>query len=347
MPKKRNRPRAASKASPRAAARPSASVEPTPGEPAPVPTPDRVVEEVQPPVGVAYPLTLRGSNYAVWRSLLGVGLALLLYLVATSAVSSIVMGIGYFIERPSLTPTQYTAAGYRFERPIGMLAQNLAIATLLLVSWFMVMVVHQVRPRWLSSVQPRIRWRYLLICLGVAAVVLNGVGLLSGLAGSGTGVQPQPQLVGFLVVIILTSPLQAAAEEYLFRGYLLQALGSLVTTPWFGVLVSAALFAAFHGGQNLPLFLNRLAFGLLAAVLVLKTGGLEAGIAAHIVNNLSAYTIAAFTTSIASLRAVNEISWAASGLNIAGFALFTLAAILLGRRLRLNTTTPVTPQVTP
>ena len=342
MPKKRKRPRAAvSKVPPPAAARPPASV-----EPAPVSRPERVVEEVQPPAGVAYPLTLRGSNYAAWRSLLGVGLALLLYLVVTSTVSSIVMGIGYFIERPSLTPTEYTAAGYRFQRPVGMLAQNLAIAALILVSWFVVMVVHQVRPRWLSSVQPRIRWRYLLICLGVGAVVLNGVGLLSGLFGSGATVQPQPQLVGFLAVIILTSPLQAAAEEYLFRGYLLQALGSLLATPWFGVVVSATLFAVFHGSQNLPLFLNRLAFGLLAAVLVLKTGGLEAGIAAHIVNNLSAYTIAAFTTSIASLRAVNEISWAASSLNIAGFALFTLAAILLGRRLRLNTTTPATPQVT-
>ena len=111
-------------------------------------------------------------------------------------------------------------------------------------------------------------------------------------------------------------------------------------------MVSSVLFAFFHGGQNLPLFLNRLAFGLLAAVLVLKTGGLEAGIAAHVVNNISAYTAAAFTTSIASLRGVDEITWAASALNIAGFALFTLAAILIARRLRLATTTPRTTQET-
>jgi membrane protease YdiL (CAAX protease family) len=309
--------------------------------------PAATVEDL-PPVGVAYPLTLRGPGFAWWRSLLGVATAILLYLVVTATVSSLVIGIGYLVQRPPQTAAEYAAAGYRFEMPAGMLAQNLAIAALTLVAWFVVTVVHHVRPRWLSSVQPGIRWRYLLLCLGAAALLLNAVALLPNLFGDGAAaVRPQPQLLGFLVVIILTSPLQAAAEEYLFRGYLLQALGSLVTNPWFGVVVSATLFAYLHGGQNLPLFLNRLAFGLLAAVLVLKTGGLEAGIAAHIVNNVSAYTIASLTTSIAALRAVDQIGWLDSSLNILGFALFTLAAIWIGRRLRLNITTPAIVKDTP
>ena len=61
---------------------------------------------------------------------------------------------------------------------------------------------------------------------------------------------PQPGFWGFLVVIVLTSPLQAMAEEIFFRGYLLQALGSLVARPWFGVVVSALVFALLHGLQN-------------------------------------------------------------------------------------------------
>ena len=58
------------------------------------------------------------------------------------------------------------------------------------------------------------------------------------------------------MVIVLTSPLQAAAEEIFFRGYLLQALGSLVAKPWFGVVVSSLVFALLHGTQNLPLFVT-------------------------------------------------------------------------------------------
>ena len=58
-------------------------------------------------------------------------------------------------------------------------------------------------------------------------------------------------------------------------------------------------------------------------------------------------TIASLTSSIAALRAVDEIGWIDSGLNILGFALFTLAAIGLGRRMRLSTTTPAIVKDTP
>ena len=83
----------------------------------------------------------------------------------------------------------------------------------------------------------------------------------------------QQDFWGFLVVIVLTSPIQAAAEEIFFRGYLMQALGSLVARPWFGVVVSSVVFALLHGVQNLPLFVDRLAFGLLAALLVWRPAG--------------------------------------------------------------------------
>ena len=97
-------------------------------------------------------------------------------------------------------------------------------------------------------------------------VALNGVMLLSTTGqASLLSISPQTGFWGFLAVIVLTSPIQAAAEEIFFRGYLMQALGSLVRAPWFGVVVSSVVFALLHGTQNLPLFVDRLAFGLLAA----------------------------------------------------------------------------------
>jgi membrane protease YdiL (CAAX protease family) len=114
-----------------------------------------------------------------------------------------------------------------------MLAVNVGLAALIPIAWALMAMVHQMRPRWLSSVQPRIRWRYLFGCLAIAAVALNGMMLLSTTIGRGLSFQPQEGLLGFLVVILLTSPIQAAAEEIFFRGYLLQALGSLVAKPWY------------------------------------------------------------------------------------------------------------------
>ena len=59
---------------------------------------------------------------------------------------------------------------------------------------------------------------------------------------------------------------------------------------WWRSLVPAVLFALAHGlGQSVPIFFDRLAFGLVAGLLVVLTGGLEAGIAMHVLNNWVAF----------------------------------------------------------
>jgi membrane protease YdiL (CAAX protease family) len=290
----------------------------------------------QPHPDVPYPSVLRGLQPA-WHAGLGIVMALGLYLLIVPLVSSTVLGLGYVLQRPATSLNDYEAAGRRLEHPVGMLASNLGLAMLTLIAAFTLYTAHRVRPRWLSSVRPGLRWRYLGLCAAAAAAVFAGVLALSGSLSASAATPTQPQLVAFLLIIVITSPLQAAAEEYLFRGYLLQAFGSLAATPWFGVVASALLFALFHGSQNLPLFIDRFAFGLLAAVLAWRTGGLEAGIAAHTANNLLAYGSAALTGSITSLRAIDTISWANAALDIGGFTAFTLVAILLGRGLQNRT----------
>ncbi len=291
-----------------------------------------------PPDGVDYPLILRGSSYVWWRSLLGALFGLSLFLLLTAVVSQALVTLFWAISANEVPYRDYYADAFAFRRPLGMLAVNLGIATLIPIAWALSVVVHQVRPRWLSSVGPRIRWRYLLGCLAIAAITLNGMLLLSGAAQD----EPlnfglQQGFWGFLPVIILTSPIQAMAEEIFFRGYLMQALGSLVRAPWFGVVVSSVVFALLHGTQNLPLFVDRLAFGLLAALLVWRTGGLEAGIAAHVMNNVCAYLIAGTTSSIATLKAIKEIGWLDAAFDVGGFAVFAIVAYLFSRLIKLRT----------
>lgn len=317
--------------------RPTSRRPPTPAKPASGVGPSRPTAFVaEPHPDVAYPSILRGLQPA-WHAGLGTVMALALYLLVVPLVSSTVLGLGYLLQRPATSFADYQVAGRRLEHPVGMLASNLGLASLTLIAGFTLYATHRITPRWLSSVHPGLRWRYLIACATVAVVVLGIVLLLSSTLGPEAVTQPQRQLVAFLLVIVITSPLQAAAEEYLFRGYLLQALGSLAATPWLGLVASALLFALFHGSQNLPLFLDRFAFGMLAALLVWRTGGLEAGIAAHAVNNLLAYSSAALTGNIAGLRAVNTLSWSNAAIDIGGFAAFTAIAILLGRQLRTRT----------
>ena len=334
MPKSRKRPASRPATRKRPAVRPSATG-PVPST-APAAT-EAVPVGVLPPDGAAYPQLLRGESYVWWRSLLGALLGVSMFLLLTGVVSQAVVTLSWTLTAADYSFADYYREAFSFERPAGMLATNLGIATLIPIAWALMAGVHQMRPRWLSSVGPRIRWRYLLGSLVVAVVALNGVLALSSLFDDeDLRFDPQPGLWLFLVVILLTSPLQAIAEEVFFRGYLLQALGSLVAQPWFGVVVSAVVFALLHGVQNPPLFAARLAFGLLAGILVWRTGGLEAPIAAHIVNNVCAYGIAGFTTSIAELKDIREITWGDAVFDVGGFAIFALLAYLLFRVLRLR-----------
>lgn len=291
-----------------------------------------------PAPGTSYPQVLRTTDHVWWKSVAGVLLAISMYFLLSAVITQTVIGIGWAVAGKPGEFADHYAAAIAFEKPIGMLATNLAIFSVVGVCWLLVSTVHGLKPRWLSSVRPRLHWGYLLVTLLVALLVLDGVMVLSNLPLSAADFSPQPGFWGFLVVIVLTSPLQAAAEEYLFRGYLLQAFGSLVGNPWFGVVVSALVFAFFHGVQNPALFIDRFAFGLVAGALVLKTGGLEAGIAAHVANNLSAWVLAGLTSSMAEVRSQTTLGWVDAAFDVGGFALFAVAAWFVAARFRLRTT---------
>jgi membrane protease YdiL (CAAX protease family) len=148
-------------------------------------------------------------------------------------------------------------------------------------------------------VLPCIRWRWLLVCLGLSVVALVATVAVGALVPADADASVSGDLNDwttttrdFALVVLLLTPLQAAGEEYAFRGYLTQAFGGLFRNRWAAVLLPAVLFALAHGAQDLPIFFDRFAFGVVAGVLVIATGGLEAGIAMHVLNNFLAFGLA-------------------------------------------------------
>jgi membrane protease YdiL (CAAX protease family) len=206
--------------------------------------------------------------------------------------------------------------------PAGLALLNIVIAAAIPATWAVTWWLHRLKPRWLSSVTPRLRWRYLLVCLALSVVALLaslGVGLLLPLAPGESPIGDANEFTArtrdFMLVILLLTPLQAAGEEYLFRGYLTQAFGSLVwsrrLSQALAVLVPALIFALFHGiSQDAPVFFDRFAFGVVAGILVIRTGGLEAAIAMHVLNNFLAFGLAlAFGDLTTVLTATGGSSW--------------------------------------
>lgn len=301
---------------------------------------DAALPLVRVPDGAEFTGVLRTDPGAGALGAMGVVLGVLAYVTFTPLLA-LALAQGYWLAtgRPGTFADTY-ASLLRYEQPFGMVASQLGIALLIPIVAVLMRAVHRVRPAYTYSVRPGLRWRPFLVFLGVALVTMNAVLWASNAAlGKPFEYHPQPGFGGYLVAMLLTTPLQAAAEEVFFRGYLLQALGSLSAQKWVGILASALVFALFHGTQNGWLFASRFAFGVLAAVLVVYVGGLEAGIAAHVVNNVFAFVYAGLSTGIASLKAIKEVTPLDAVADVAMYAVFTVVALLVARRLRPQTRT--------
>lgn len=91
-------------------------------------------------------------------------------------------------------------------------------------------------------------------------------------------------ITGAIACLILV-PLQCMAEEYLFRGLVMQAIGSWTKLPVLAVIAQAAIFAVSHT-YNILGVISIFIHGLIWGFIAWKTKGLEATCAAHIVNNM-------------------------------------------------------------
>ena len=90
----------------------------------------------------------------------------------------------------------------------------------------------------------------------------------------------------FLIVIFITVPLRSIAEEFMFRGLLMQTLGSWFKIPVLAIVIQAIIFAFVHGYNSLGFF-EILVNGLMWGFFTWKTNGLEVGCALHTANNFS------------------------------------------------------------
>lgn len=293
-------------------------------------------ELVEPVRADRYPQLLRGERNQWWRPVLG----LLFFAVGLVAASAGVI-VAALVARAALNEeVDLSSASLPIDSPIGLLANNLVLAALIPAAALTVVVVHRRPLGLLASVTERVRWGLLLRLLGVALAVMVASFLASllipGEATEDISVPPAGQLTALVVVILLTTPLQSAAEEVGFRGYLTQAVASWWRRPGAGTLAAAAvssvLFALAHGVQDPALFLDRLAFGAAASWLVWRTGGLEASVALHVVNNLIALLFSAVTGQLEESITGSTLPWSVAALDVATMVLFAAAVHRLAQR---------------
>ena len=129
-------------------------------------------------------------------------------------------------------------------------------------------------------------------CMVVALIVLGLPIIIASLIyDEKTGVN-KFTVFGFIICTIL-GPLQCVAEEYVFRGHLMQMFGSWIKFPVIPVILQTICFAIMHP-YNIVGVISIVIFGLILGFCAYFTKGLEASSALHIVNNMVAFYLTGF-----------------------------------------------------
>lgn len=144
-------------------------------------------------------------------------------------------------------------------------------------------------PARLLSVERRFRLRPALIAAGVAAAGYAVVEILGQFLWYDTAPVLTARGLAFILVCVLVIPIQAAAEELVFRAAIPQIVGTWVRSPLVAYAAGAVFFVLGHGYNWIGL-IDITVFALCAAYLTWATRGIEAATALHAVGNILAFS---------------------------------------------------------
>lgn len=197
----------------------------------------------------------------------------------------------------------------------------------------------------ISSVEGRLRWGWLARCILPAAVVWGSVFGLSilvvdPLTGAAAPVLAVTASTWTLVVLaILITPLQSTAEEFVFRGYLMQTVGGWLKHPAWAILLPVPLFTIGHDYDVWGL-LDVSVFAIAAGYMTWRTGGLEAAIVAHVMNNTLLFVLGAFGLVDLNAKSGSPVALLST---VVLMGSYTAIVVWMAKRSGLRTTRSVAP----
>jgi len=237
-------------------------------------------------------LARRGKN-AWWRYLLS-ALLMLFLLLAGSLAAAVALLVGQLFTSGFFPKS--IAGGNPMDRFDPLLLVTVTLLSFLPLLAGLLLSVRFIHGRSITSlITPlaRVDWKRIAIGCLVFGVLVGLADFVEALLHPGRyqlTFAPIESLK-FLPVVLVLVPIQAATEELLFRGYLMQSLGLLTRRTWVPVLASSLLFMLLHFSNPEAQVDTVLALagygvaGLLFALVAIKDNQLELAIGMHIANN--------------------------------------------------------------
>lgn len=233
-----------------------------------------------------------GKN-AWWRYLVGILLILLVWQV----------GAGLFI-LPILA--QNNGKMPQEPSPVNFLLMLAGFGFLLGGTWVINRWLHGRSVKSLTTPFQRVNWKRILLGAGLWLVIMSIVSITEALLYPGRyTLNPNPVgVLPYFLIALVFIPLQTSAEEYFFRGYLLQASGRLLRQPVLLAIINGVLFAIPHlanpeaGAMGFIISMLMYGFfGFFFAYITLRTQTLELALGIHAANNFFTGILANYKTT--------------------------------------------------
>lgn len=140
----------------------------------------------------------------------------------------------------------------------------------------------------------KFRWKRLFLS-AIIWIIFSVIYLVASIKtdpGNYSLLNTSKTLIPLILISVILIPFQAAWEEIIFRGYLMQGFTVLIKNRWSPVIITSVLFALMHiinpevkeygFWKMMPQYLL---FGLIFALMTVMDDGVEAAIGAHAANN--------------------------------------------------------------
>jgi membrane protease YdiL (CAAX protease family) len=139
-------------------------------------------------------------------------------------------------------------------------------------------------------------WRKVLIGAGAWLAVCVVTGLIPGVDSVRfTGSWATATLA---LWAIPTLAVQTFTEEFVFRGYITQGLLLATRRPLITALLSGLIFGAGHIPNGWPQAAGVTLFGIMTAIIAMRTGGIAVTFGMHLANNLFASVVMVSTNDV-------------------------------------------------
>lgn len=239
------------------------------------------------------------------------------FIVAVPMLINIFINWQEFISKPVVTDS--TALETYLGAMPGYILTNLSIYFMLLGIFIAIKFIHYRSFTSLITTKPKAQWSRFW-----AGFAVYGLLTLAATAAD-YFISPETYSITFdaskfwiaLPVILIMTPIQAATEELVFRGYVIQSFGLKIKNGIILSIISGAIFTLPHlmnpeiyASNKLGIFstvcmiLNYFVMGAAMAIVTIKTNSLEAAIGAHAVNNLICFLLVGYPDSALATNTV-------------------------------------------